>query len=73
MTGVCCCQWGRGWSKDRQKQEQEPYARLAELFLQVICDSLAQRSPFPVCFPLHVPGQSLRTSKGLAVLESDII
>ncbi|KAK9802679.1 hypothetical protein WJX73_004994 [Symbiochloris irregularis] len=35
VTAVCCCQWRRGWFKPREQQEQEPYARLAELFLQL--------------------------------------
>ena len=35
VTAVFCCQWRRGWSKDEERRRQEPYARLAELFLQV--------------------------------------
>ena len=44
MCALSCCitpeltlklKWSRGWAKDEEKRQQEPYARLAELFLQV--------------------------------------
>lgn len=42
VTAVCCCQWGRGWSRNKAERQREPYARLAELFMQVeVCSHAA--------------------------------
>ena len=35
MTGVCCCRWAK--QVDEDDVNRAPYARLAELFMQVGC------------------------------------